>query len=74
MFIREPGEILGLRGTLQRDGKGVRTYSAQACEVSRILSVPAQNFRSYLEKRCQQRARLGQATDAELRVEPFLKK
>ena len=29
MFIREPGEILGLRGTLQRDGKGVRTYSGK---------------------------------------------
>jgi CRP/FNR family transcriptional regulator, cyclic AMP receptor protein len=49
MFIRAPGELLGLRGALQRDGKGIRTYSAQACEDSSVLYLPADKFRSYLE-------------------------
>jgi len=49
MFIRAPGELLGLRGALQRDGKGVRTYAAQACEDTAVLCVPADKFRSYLE-------------------------
>ena len=48
MFIRAPGEILGLRGALQRDGKGVRTYAAQACENTEILCILAERFRSYL--------------------------
>lgn len=49
MFIRAPGELLGLRGALQQDGKGVRTYAAQACEDSAVLCIPADKFRSYLE-------------------------
>ena len=49
MFIRAPDEILGLRGALQRDGKGIRTYSAQACEDSGIVCVPVEKLRPYLE-------------------------
>lgn len=49
VFIRASGEILGLRGVLYPDGQGIRTYTAQACEDSRILSIPAQDFRMYLE-------------------------
>ena len=49
MFIRAPDEILGLRGALQRDGKGVRTYSAQACEDTGILCVSVDKLRPYLE-------------------------
>ena len=49
MFIRAPDEILGLRGALQRDGKGIRTYSAQACEDTGILCVSVEKLRPYLE-------------------------
>lgn len=49
MFIRAPDEILGLRGALQRDGKGIRTYSAQACENTGIVCVAVEKLRPYLE-------------------------
>lgn len=49
MFIRAPDEILGLRGALQGDGKGIRSYSAQACEDTGIICVPVDKLRSYLE-------------------------
>lgn len=49
MFIRAPDDILGLRGALQRDGKGIRTYSAQACEDTGILCVSIEKLRPYLE-------------------------
>lgn len=49
MFIRAPGELLGLRGALKQNGTGRRNYAAQACEDSSILCIPAEKFRSYLE-------------------------
>lgn len=49
MFIRAPQDILGLRGAAQQDGKGLRTHSAQACEDSGIICIPAEKFRTYLE-------------------------
>ena len=49
MFIRAPDDILGLRGALQGDGKGIRTYSAQACEDTGIVCVPVEKLRPYLE-------------------------
>lgn len=49
MFIRAPHDLLGLRGAAQQDGKGLRTHSAQACEDSGIIWVPAEKFRAYLE-------------------------
>lgn len=49
MFIRAPDEILGLRGALQGDGKGIRTHSAQACEDTGIVCVPVEKLRPCLE-------------------------
>lgn len=49
LFFRAPGDLLGLRGSLQIKSNSLRTYTAQACEDSEILCVPANTFREYLE-------------------------
>lgn len=49
LFFRAPGDLLGLRGSLQIRPNSVRTYTAQACEDSEILCIPVDTFREYLE-------------------------
>lgn len=49
LFFRAPGDLLGLRGSLQMKPNSVRTYTAQACEDSEILCIPVNTFREYLE-------------------------
>ena len=51
LFFRGPGDLLGLRGSLQMKPNSLRTYTAQACEDSEILCIPAIAFREYLEGR-----------------------
>ncbi len=41
------GELLGLRGALWANSAQVRTYSAQACENSEILTISASRFLEY---------------------------
>ncbi len=48
VFFRSSGDLLGLRGSLQLSGTGIRSYSAQACEDSEILCITTDVFRSYL--------------------------
>lgn len=49
LFFRAPGDILGLRGSLEIEANSLRTYTAQACDDSEILCIPANTFRKYLE-------------------------
>lgn len=49
LFFRAPGDILGLRGSLETEPDSVRTYTAQACDDSEILCIQAKVFRQYLE-------------------------
>lgn len=49
LFFRAPGDLLGLRGSLQVKPNSLRTHTAQACEDSEILCIPVNAFREYLE-------------------------
>jgi CRP-like cAMP-binding protein len=47
LFCRISGEFMGLRGSLWSHGTYVRTYSAQACENSEILTISVSRFMAY---------------------------